>query len=391
MSLGIRPAADTMGRGMSSAKHLSGELFDASQYEEEPILTQEEWLDRPNVTYHGTYREDWQEAPLLHAGTKQQALKRLEQVAKRSLVYEDANAAYYLGGPRESIDGEDLDYRRFEHVGRVHAIEREGPAPFQFEGAEHSLEAPYEGATLEEIEERHGRRFGPGQHPTLEESGPLGMHDWKLSDADANAAHWAFLVDTGWDSWEVSQSVRDSSDEDLMTDYELDYHPDPLPEEVRDAVSALSDDKSVAYENFVEGSGAVGGDHTTYMVPRAGRLYRFGGYRTYDSYIAEHPRSSDAAKRYARERIHSGLAGSVQFEVQDPDLNKPGPWNQQGVLVDRHDAAAIGYPSEGNHPNRTLDRLDVTTYMEGTEDEGQVTFKHLDGRTHRSAVHRPDH
>jgi len=357
---------------MTASEHIQETLFDSSVYASEPVMSHDEWVNRPNITFHGTFRDDWQDAPVLHTGSSDQAVNRMNSVARRVFPVEGSNAAYYQGTSSENIHELGEHNRRWEHTGRVHAIERSGPADFQYEGDIHSLTEPGEAAGPEELRDRYGRDH---PRPTLEEAGDMGIHENPLSDMDANTTHLAYLLDTGHTEFEIPQSVMESTDElDSLLNYE---HDDLLAEEV----DALKAGKSVAYNNYIEGTPFVGDggktDTTSFLVPRNEEdRHPEGRYSTYDSYLAEHPSTSPAVKRAAWSRINSGLAGAVQFKAigRPEQITQPtiptgpahrGPgnliWNEADKQVHR--------------VRRDSERMDVATHPEGTPDEGRAEIR----------------
>lgn len=223
------------------------------------------------IAYHGTFRRDWQESPVLHAGPIDVASERLHNVATQLERHPRMREAYYSGG-RISDDewaNTETDPEPQHHTGRVHAV-----------------------------------RMTQEPHPGV------------VSDEEANIAHLTHVYNRGAEPHEIPGSVQDSAGIDVdMLPYD-----EPLPETPGSKV--LGEGRGLRYRNYVEQGftpNLIGSEQSASVaIPH-------GGHSTWERDVLAHEGSSELARNYARQRIAQGTEGSVAFPEAHVKHHGEGP------------------------------------------------------------------
>ena len=237
-------------------------------------MSMDKWIEHggENITYHGTFRRDWQESPVLHAGPIDVASERLHNVATQIEREPRMREAYYSGGriSDESWSDMETDPEPQHHTGRVHAV-----------------------------------RMTQEPHPGV------------FSDEEANIAHLTHVYNRGAEPHEIPGSVQDSAGIDVDR---LSFD-DPLPE--TEGSKVLGEGRGLRYRNFVEQGFNqppmyMGGGNPSVAIPR-------GGHSTWEQDVLAHPHSSELARNYARQRIAQGTEGSVAFPEATVKHHGEGP------------------------------------------------------------------
>jgi hypothetical protein len=247
------------------------QLFDDAPYKRKKDrgeMSMDEWLRTQKPVYHGTFREDFHQAPTAHYGTIGQASTVLQNKAFVNKAFQD------LEDPTEYPDH--VEY------GRVYA-----------------------------------RRLTEKPHSTL------------FRDAEANAGDVGHRYVTSEEEYEIPRSLTGSAGP-LMPSLETDRNDNPVvrhvSERASEADAALSDGKPIKYSNYIEGVNTF--DKKT-PVPIS-VVAPNTTVTSWERDVIASPRASDAAKRYAQQRISSGREGSVSFplgkksEMKQPTMFSPG-------------------------------------------------------------------
>jgi hypothetical protein len=270
---------------MAASDNLHPQLFDTTPYHRE--LTPEEkgpdaWMEHHaaagTLQHHGTFRDEWRDAPVIHSGTMGQASYRLGHIAR--LVKGDRTARqtyYHPDTPDDGYDDIGDEGEPMEHVGRVYAF-----------------------------------RMSGGVHPEV------------LRDRDANDADYAYQRGQGYDDWEVSRSVKESMS-DEGRDYDYDFGEVPSTPHTQ----ALEAGQALPYDNRIESNQDIDPRDTppvSHVVPKR-------SVTTWENDVLANPHASELAKQYSQQRIRNRTAGSVAF----PDPGGRGDWNVQSSLLGRPD------------------------------------------------------
>lgn len=270
------------------AKKDDPRLFDPGPPDEKHVseLSPEEWLERhkDQLVYHGSFRSDeLRRAETLHAGTERSAMDRLGVVEHMLRYSPIARVSYYY----PDIDAEATDIfesltdeekeEGWKHVGRLHAF-----------------------------------RLTPS---SVHASGP---NSGVVSDVDANSADLIHhTVTKGYEPWEVSRSIQDSSRPRLLSTIDqnssnpirgvIDHWQSGGPRETLTAANALKRGKAVAYKNSAEDKGSL-----SYVIPQsAARTWE-------DDVLAPGSKASTMTMAYAEARRRSGSAGSIPIQPRTP-------------------------------------------------------------------------
>jgi hypothetical protein len=257
------------------------QLFDDAPYKrkkERGEMSMDEWLRTQKPVYHGTFREDFHQAPTAHYGTIGQASTI---VRNKGLEYDNS-----VDEDDDDYDDDAYVYRSTDH-GRVYA-----------------------------------RRLTEKTHSTL------------FKDRVANAGDVAYRYLDSEEEYDIPRSLKSSAG-GLMPDLQTDGRDNPVvrhkSEKAEEATSALSEGKPIKYTNEIEGYNTF--DDRNYFddkpIPISIVAPR-NAVTSWERDVLSSPRASDAAKRYAQQRISSGREGSVSFplgkksEMKQPTMFSPG-------------------------------------------------------------------
>lgn len=257
---------------MAAHEHLQGQLFDpaSTRPRDKGEVPFHEWLDQPGVAYHGTLNPSWQEAPYHHFGDKAAATDRLRTATNIVKAGPTNREAYYSGTQldHDSFDPGDIYAEPEDHVGHVHARK------------------------LDLLKQHR-----------------------KLSDPVANAAHMHAMLNEGYETWEVPQSVAESTKGLVSQDWSQNNGGTPRAigsekGKIKAASRALQMGKGITYNNPHE----PGETQVSHVAPRAAQS-------TWEEDVITSKHASPMAQQYARDRISRGEASTVPFE---PASNHPG-------------------------------------------------------------------
>jgi hypothetical protein len=296
-------------------------LFDIDQYTRKRSpeeMGPDAWLEHHGaegtLTHHATFREDWRDAPTVHAGTIGQASYRLHRVADTIRHSPLQAQSYYDPSVGEGFDDDssgDIEEPQ-THTGRMYAFRMSG-----------------------------------------------GVHSSTLSDRDANDADALYQVHQGAEPWEVSRSVRDS-----MSDYAkemIDYSTvdDELPETT--GTRELEQGKSIRYSNAVESANAI--DRFDDPNRKVSHLVPKRAIRTWEDDVIANPHASQLAQDYAQQRIGTGRAGSIAFpegNIDQRDVHTAMPLEHlNGDLFVPGSAGGKG-PKTSVAQRRNIDKIQFT-------------------------------
>lgn len=284
----------------------------------------DDWLESPNIQYHGTFRQDWEHAPSAHMGTQEAAVDRLTHV-NSSLRNSPTMRDQYFD-PSLGDDGNDdgeLNWEPQEYIGRMHARRLEGET------------VPMHGTT--------GHRL-PGSY------GGDSLRVNVNSDANANAAdvlHWSKTHE----QWDIPRSVKESATVSgqgvavgigpHLNDWDDEPDTSRMTPESKAGAAALGEGKAVSYHNSVEGG-------TSLVVPRS------MSKRTWEQDILSSPHASEGRKQFARQRREQGTEGTVAFDsATAPKLSIQGRLFQgaglpiQGVPMPRSRINEFRFTADG--------------------------------------------
>lgn len=256
------------------------QLFDPAQYDTTPHtgdLPLDEWRQRPDVQFHGTFREDFRQAPTIHLGTEAQAANRMLTVARQLSQSTLARRSYY--------DPTLANTPPQEHLGKMHAFRVDSPV--------HEVQD-----TSKEY------RLTPGTGRDGEEPS---------ADVNANAADMFHWLRKGYTMEEVPASIRDSTEWDGVSYGPVKYgeeggiHRANMTAQAAAGARALERGEALSYQNEHEGGGKS-------FVARPGML------RSWEDDVLDSPNRSAMAKQYAQQRKDQGRAGTVDFDPDPPGL-----------------------------------------------------------------------
>jgi|SaaInlV_165m_DNA_1040744.scaffolds.fasta_scaffold00604_9 hypothetical protein len=261
-----------------------GQLFSDASFKDErpPILSRDQWNKENNAQYHGTFRQDWGDALSIHAGSKEQATRRLADVTphlRGSSHYVNRDPALLDNYKLSYFTGDDGDEWSDELQSSVDSITK-------VEGTVHAVSHTKSGNT-------------------------------PISDNEANAAD--VLYHDAWGESPTNTVLLSSS----IQASDFGYGPLDNPSDmedlqethkgVADALVSLDKGTSVEYHNLGEQVTATGGHkdprNISTIIPRGS-----GSFHTYDHYVRDHESSTPIQKDAATRRINSGMAGAVQFD-----------------------------------------------------------------------------
>lgn len=255
------------------AKYVQQKLFPANKTRKRTPGEKsfDEFVAGPDVKFHGTFHPGWEDNPVVHYGTKGQATDRLTTVGQH--MKRSGFRADYLAGGDAPDDGFDPEVIDQPLTGRVFA------------------------------------RKLPKAAPNV------------VSDFVANRADYAHRLNQGAEEWEVPKSIRESSG--FSSDSHLVDPEERLEDlkgntQVRRAMTALGEGKSVAYENDIEGynpydvyenraKGVRAPDQPVSHVARPETTTSWEREQLSD------PNASPARKAFAQQRIDTGQEGAVPF------------------------------------------------------------------------------
>ena len=336
---------------MPAHEHLQQQLFDPDQMLADPARTSarkqqqlfnpastrarrpgetsfSQWLQRPDVSYHGTFNPDWESAPYAHFGDLTAATQRLGHVSHvlRSSG-EGKRQAYYSGesAPEDAYD----DYGDDEgevatHTGRVFA-----------------------------------RRLD------------LAKQNRQLSDPIANAAQMHAMLQEGHEPWEIPSSVSESSEGRVEPGWEDEPHvkgpnwgfgTEREERRIKAGSRLLQMGKGLSYSNVAE-QGETGVSH---VVPR-------GGHTAWEHDVVTDPHAHPAVKEYAQGRIKRGEASAVPFSEgtfrgEEKNRGEQRPSSEQMTFGSMgkagvHDLGTKGYGVRSYAPWRHLSDVQFTSHI----------------------------
>jgi len=252
----------------------------------------DEWVATENPVYHGSFRSDFGNAEAAHFGTIGQASYRLN-AAKSAIEGGGYARDRYYDPSASAFDMPDDEIEPYQHTGRVYA--------------RRMTEKPMAG---------------------------------RLGDADANAAEAGFLMNQGYEDWEVPSSVSESAKERMptlkwgdSTEPEVHYY----TQRSRAGARALGEGRPVAYRNFIEGDNPVDSDlgtprdqqTTSHVVPRVAQ-------QSWEGDLINDPGTQPWVQDWARQRISQGQESAVPF----PSQTIPRSDTQQQTFYDLYDPGA---------------------------------------------------
>lgn len=272
---------------MSANDHLQGRLFDpkSTRPQDRGEMSFDKWLQKPDVSYHGSFRPDWDTSSYAHFGDKKAAVERLGNAETVMREGVSARESYYSGEEASEDDSGDYEPEKQVHTGQVHA-----------------------------------RRLdvAPGMS----------------TDMDANSAHYHNLRAEGYEHWETPGSVRDSISNYIHSKWEdTDTEVPEIQGEVGRVADHLERGKAVKYRNTIE----AGDTGVSYVAPKLART-------SWESDVLISPHASTTAKHFARDRIMRGHEGVVPF-AQDRRPFGPGEVQQLSLQGDYHPGQDRGLPS----------------------------------------------
>jgi len=277
---------------MAAKDNLHPQLFDTKPYERE--LTPEEkgpasWMAhhaiKGDLQFHGTFRDDWRNAPAIHSGTMGQAVERLDRVSNMLQHMPVQARTYYDPSSGDDDYGDESDDEPIHHEGRVYAF-----------------------------------RMSGGVHPTV------------LGDQEANDADVLHQLHEGVEPWEIPRSVKGSLSDVGHTYLKKAEYGKELPH--TEASMALEEGTSLPYHNIVEANNPI--DPHDSPATKVSHLTPGSSVTTWEHDVAVNPHASQLAKNYAQQRITNRTAGSVAF----PSMAVGNDASVQGTLFQ-------GYGSPG--------------------------------------------
>lgn len=249
-------------------------LFDDSKYQtpapKPGNMSMDRWVETQDPVYHGTFREDWDKAPVAHMGTIGQAASRLETVEFSLQMGPSQRKSYYNPGSEEWETDEDGPAET-EHVGRVYS---------------------------RRLTERPSRRT--------------------FSDQVANAGEAGYRFENFEDEYEIPTSIKGSGGTDTPV---FDYDPktgNPKAvyqgrnaKDARVAHRMLERGRPLKYSNQFEGDNV----YDTADTPHVGESFSVpsGASTSWERDVIAEPTASPMAQRYAQQRINQGQEGAVPF------------------------------------------------------------------------------
>lgn len=277
-------AAPSRGR---TSRFQQGQLLDPTETRERypSEVSFPEWERSPDVAYHGTFRSDWESAPVTHYGTKEQATDRVVTAARMLKNSSGQRRSYYTGETADDY-GDDDDYEP-------------------------------------DVETHTGRVFAR-KIPGLARSKVFAEH---ISDPQANAAHAIHLTDLGHETWEVPQSISDSSlatKKTAITNYGARYvaaGPEHQKRSTNFAVARLDSGRPVTYVNEAEG---VRGDRWSREKTHNVSHMATDRGESYEGSIVQDPHAHPVQREWAQRQINQGTASSVPFSMSGSDVRAYG-------------------------------------------------------------------
>lgn len=266
------------------------QLFDDAPYKHKKDrgeMSMDEWLRTQKPVYHGTFREDFHRAPTAHYGTLGQAATVMQG---RMLAYNE----------KEKI--KNLDY--------------DDPLAEKYEPEIHdSDDFEYDAPVMGEYGRVYARRFTERPHRTL------------FGDEHANAGDVAYRYLDSEEEYEIPKSLKSSAGQ-VMPKLTTDGNDNPVVRHVSqtaaEATSALSEGKPIKYANYLEGRNEYDRDRKSFFLSSTPISYVAprDSVTSWERDVLESPRASDAAKRYAQQRIDSGREGAVAFPTPKPEMKQ---------------------------------------------------------------------
>ena len=237
-------------------------------------MSADEWMATQSPVFHGSFRHDWDSGPTQHFGTRGQATERLYNVADQIKHTQGMRRSYY--DPSYNVEAEnyyDEPPEPEQHVGQVFA-----------------------------------RR--------LTEKPAVGV----FTDSEANAGDVVHQLNEGYEDWEISGSLKESS-KGLVNapDYGEPAHADTAFANL--AARQLGRGRPIRYRNQVEADtqfdnppdmpfrsarGARGRSQPSWVVPRS-------SHTSWERDVIMDKGASPMAQAYARQRIGAGQEGAVPF------------------------------------------------------------------------------
>lgn len=304
---------------------LSQQQFDFSDRAPKPMenASMDNWIEKNDVQYHGSFRSDWHNSPVAHFGKIGQAVTRLNMASRIVGGSAQNRANYYNGSSEDPVDWEDDSEETTEkepqtHTGRVYAHRIDPAAPVTF------------------------------------------------SDADANAGEMAHRLQSSED-WEIPASIKQSiPDNDKPVFDESNNTSSGHTARAQVAERALGRGQPIKYKNIAEGDNEIDGHQFSWDrrdTPTSTAAPRFAHHSWEDDVLHKDSGASRAAQDYAKQRIDQGTEGSVPF----PSITAPGHIGEQSRLnvgSDYGGANDLVPRINGDHlsaPRRTLSSIQFQT------------------------------
>lgn len=290
-----------------STKPKQGQLFNDRQFdtsEKSPgEMSMDEWVETQDPVYHGSFRSDFDRAPVAHFGSMGQAVSRLDSSAKRIKGSLKGRDSYY--NPGSVLDGDYDDYETDEtpikHTGRVYA--------------RRLTEKPMRGV---------------------------------LTDEAANAAEMGYRYENHEEEWEIPGSIKESAGTSSpILEYDEGGWGNPKASHVDKTAAAgqraLSQGRPIKYRNFIEGENPV--DHhigTTEDVALTSYTAPSSATRSWERDVLSTPTASPMSQQFAQQRINQGKEGAVPFP--SPHVTRQPEQPQLPIYYDeneRKDGAGV--------------------------------------------------
>lgn len=302
----IRPNLDASDMAFKPVgRTVQGQLFNDAQFATPPKspgeMSMDEWVDTQEPKFHGSFRSDFDRAPVAHYGTMGQAVERLGNVSHTLQSSYASRDGYY--NPSDLTDD---DY--YDSAGE----ERQGPYT-------------------------HTGRVYARRFTTPASKVPL-------SDSAANAAEMGYRYENYEEEWEIPKSVRESALQDapeLSFDAKYD-NPKAIhhSEMAKFGHGQLEQGIPIKYRNTIEGHNPIDAvaDPVSYAAPSS-------AVTSWERDVINEPRASQMSQQFAQQRIRQGKEGAVPFP--SPTVRQVPQQHQLPMFYDENERA------EGVAPNNT--------------------------------------